>query len=155
MKIKKNIFKGIMLGMTLMTIMSAKLTIAEANNYTDTGFGGFYSGYNTVNTEYRPKEDDSSSYINNSGSPCGVYVDVWGARGKFEIARDGRGMVFYKYDGQEASCNVSQNNVLVGKGQAKKLPNYANERNYNAGSLRMTGTQLRVNLSGLWSPDSI
>jgi len=154
LRIKKNIFKGIMLGMTLMTIMSAKLTIAEANNCTDTTFRDFYSGYNTVDTEYRPKEDDSSSYIYNSGSPCGVYVNVWGARGKFEIARDGRGWVFYKYDGQEASCNYN-GNVLVGSGQSKKLLNNVYERNYNAGSLSMTGTQLRVYLSGLWSPDSI
>jgi len=149
LKIKNNIFKGIILGMMLMTIMSAKLTIAEANNYEDTAFREFYSGYNIVETKYRYKSDDSSAYIFNSGSPCSVYVDVWGAYAVFDD--DGNASV---RPTQQECCNYN-GNVLVGKGQAKKLLNNVNERKWNAAQLRMTGNQLRVYLSGKWSPDSI
>ncbi|WP_346898269.1 hypothetical protein [Clostridium sp. UBA7503] len=149
MKIKNNIFKGIILGMVLMTIMTVKVPIAEANNYEDTDFKEFYSGYNIVETKYRYKSDDSSAYIFNSGSPCSVYVDVWGGYAVFDDA--GNASV---RPTQQECCNYN-GNVLVGKGQAKKLLNNVNERKWNAAQLRMTGTQLRVYLSGKWSPDSI
>jgi len=139
-----------MLGMTLMTIMSAKLTIAEANNYKDTTFREYYSGYNVVQTGYRYKSDDSSAYIYNSGSPCAVYVDVWGGYAVFDAA--GNASV---RPNQQECCNYN-GNVLVSKGQAKKLLNNVNERKWNAAELRMTGAgPVEGYLSGLWSPDSI
>lgn len=142
--------------MVSIIIMPGKNKIAEANNYTDTSFNGYYTGYNMVTTDYREKEDESSSYIYNSNSPCGVYVSVRGASGKFVLYRDERGLVFEKFDGQDRICDYS-GPVLVGKGQSKKLLNHVNENpDYlNAAQLRMTGTLLRVYLSGVWSPDSI
>ncbi len=131
-----------------MTIMAAKISTAEANNYEDTPFSEFYSGYNIVHTGYRYKSDKTSAYINNLGSPCSVYVDVWGAYG---IYKDGN---VYVRPGQEELCNYN-GTVLVGKGQAKKLLNSVREKQWNSAELRMTGTQLRVYLSGKWSPDSI
>lgn len=123
---------------------------AEANNYVDTSFNQFYTGYTLVKTTYRYKSDDSSAYIYNSGSTCGVYVDVWGAYGVFEDN------IFYPRPDKEANCNYN-GTVFVGQGQSRKLLNNVKENpaGYNAAQLRMSGAQSRVYLSGVWSPDSI
>lgn len=151
MKNKKIISKIIILSMFLM-IVSSGLAIAEpVYGWEDSQFGDFYSGYNMVNTEWRTKTDDTSAYIYNSGSPCGVYVKIYG--GNYRLCRcDG---CMQNNITSHEDCSYYPNFVLVGQGQSKKLLNWVNERNYSVCALGMTGTQLRVYLSGLWSPDSI
>lgn len=149
MKLKKTISKGLLGVMTFMTLSSAGTMTAKAAPETDdTIFGGYYNGYSSVTTTWRFKTNNTSVYVLNSDSPCGVYVDIKGG-----TAIKVPGVPNQVTNVQD--CNYSGAYTLVGQGQSKKIANTVYEKGLNACRLYLTGTQLNVNLSGWWSPDSI
>lgn len=151
MNSKKAISKLLILSMVSMSMISIKSVNAESN-WKDSEFFRYYSGQNIVETKPRQKIDYYSAYINNSGSDCGVKVDVWGYKGEYQYYRADCEPRFSYSKTQKCNYNGT---IHVKRGQAIKLLNTVRENNLSFCSLKMIGDWPRVNLSGLWSPDSI
>lgn len=143
---KKNfiskVITGTLIAMAAVSISSAAVNVAMANNSDDTPFNFSFDYGSSDETEVRPKEDGSAAYMTCTycdGTDYGYSATVYGCNG---YAKNGSMKCSNPYNYYEGTTRYHSNTVKSnGKGYA-----------YFRASLNVYDVAA---YKGLWSPDNV
>ncbi len=128
---------------SMMTMANAAGNITD-HRVTSTG----YYGTNGYETPRRAKLDDTSCYVYNDSSSCGVTVNVLG----YAMAVGGGGLMCGDYTGGSPSGRAYPSVPL---GTWRYITNYVNESGLSYAALQLFTADEFATINLLWSPDSI
>ena len=135
--LKSFITKGVLTAMAVVSVGTASLGIAKANNYADSEYN-FSFDYNGDWTEVRAKEDQSASYmkcISSDDDNCIYYACVFGCD---DYSRSGAERCSYEYSYSAGTTRYHSNWV-------NPKHDYAYFYGYSDNA---------VGFYGVWSPDN-
>ncbi len=132
---------SVLIIMAIVSISSATVNIAKANNYTDSPFSFSFDYGSFDETSVRQKEDSSASYMKCTycdGTDYGYSATVYGCDG---YAKNGRISCSNPYNYYEGTTRYHSNTVKL------------NGKDYAFFRVSLNRYEI-VGYEGVWSPDS-